>query len=189
MFSGFIGGAPFHVGERTALNALSGMKKKPARETGKDYTQQWMIQGMGLEVPGDAVQFFGNLARFGFAVNGLGSFGADAIHWRMSDFNKLVLAGCEVANLRKFAHCVCPFCGLVKGPKPLINSLRAPSSGRSTCVTYQLVAVWSSTLTVRIRTRRLPRSYRVPFCCQEHSGLPVTRFKLLKSKYYVLCLV
>ena len=35
--------------------------------------------------------------------------------------------------------------------------------GVSTCVTYQLVAVWSSTLTVRIRTRRLPRSPRVPF--------------------------
>lgn len=33
----------------------------------------------------------------------------------------------------------------------------------STCVTCQLAAVSSSTLTVRIRTRRLPRSHRVLF--------------------------
>lgn len=89
-----------------------------------------MIQGSGLEVPGDAVQFFGNLARFGFADNWLGNFGADAIYWRMSNFYKLGFAGCEVTNLREFAHYACPLSGLVKGPKPLINSLHAPSSGR-----------------------------------------------------------
>lgn len=74
------------------------------------------------------------------------------------------------------------FSGLIIGPKPLINSLHAPSSGRfnlrdlSACrgvVLYTYRAHTDSALT------SIP-SGAVSFC-QEYHGLPVTRFRLLKS--------
>lgn len=72
--------------------------------------------------------------------------------------------------------------GLVKGPKPLINALLAPSSGRfnlrdlPACrgvVLYAYRTHTDSALT------SIP-SGAISFC-QEHHGLPVTRFRLLKS--------
>lgn len=62
----------------------------------------------GLEVPGDAVQLFGDLTRFNLAAHWFGYLGADAVNWRVSDFDELVFAGYVIPNLREFVHAVSP---------------------------------------------------------------------------------
>lgn len=61
-----------------------------------------------LEVPGDAVQLFGDLTRFNLAAHWFCHLGADAVNWCVSDFDELVFAGCVISNLREFVHSVSP---------------------------------------------------------------------------------
>lgn len=72
--------------------------------------------------------------------------------------------------------------GLVKGPKPLINSLHAPSSGR---FNLRDLSARRGVVLYAYRTHTDSALTSIPSgalsFCQEHSGLPVTRFCLLKS--------
>lgn len=76
--------------------------------------------------------------------------------------------------------------GLVKGPKPLINSLHAPSSGR---FNLRDLSARRGVVLYAYRTHTDSALTSIPSgaisFCQEHSGLPVTRFCLLKSDYFL----
>lgn len=75
------------------------------------------------------------------------------------------------------------FSGLVKSPKPLINSLHAPSSGR---FNLRDLSARRGVVLYAYRTHTDSALTSIPSgaisFCQEHSGLPVTRFCLLKSE-------
>ena len=77
--------------------------------------------------------------------------------------------------------------GLVKGPKPLINSLHAPSSGR---FNLRDLSARRGVVLYAYRTHTDSALTSIPSgtisFCQEHSGLPVTRFCLLKSDYFLV---
>lgn len=144
---------------------------------------QWMIQRVGwLEIPGSTINLLGDLASFCFSVYRLRYLCTHAVNWCVGYLYKFGFARSEVTDLWEIIHSDFSFSGLVKGPKPLINSLHAPSSGR---FNLRDLSARRGVVLYAYRTHTDSALTSIPSgaisFCQEHSGLPVTRFCLLKS--------